>query len=357
MIRGYSWLRHSLLLLLLLAFVLPPRGEKKDAPAGGCHAWSGDRRIFLRKSLTSSALLFGGTTYTSTTPPALSQAAAAGAFVEDGASSAIVLPEAPPIVQHPFRYSDEWTGTALPLLSLEQALTSATVTASSPSKLSSPQDQSSFFCWPMGRWPDPILRRAADPVDTTSRQWLGRTAELQRACDILRQTAIANGAVGLAAQQCGVNARIVYVELDGGNIKNKKRSNNNNNNYITMINPRIVNRSPETAMRVWREECLVLPPSFRATVLRDDWVDVVYDDISGSSDGTTSSITLPEKMVRLRGETARALQHELDHDRGLLVTDHVSLEELESDVMRAIERPGHEERMARAYTRYFMDSV
>jgi len=60
-------------------------------------------------------------------------------------------------------------------------------------------------------------------------------------------------------------------------------------------------------------------------------------------------------MIRLRGETARALQHEINHERGILVTDHMSLEELESDVMCAIERPGHKEHMARAYT--FTDSA
>ena len=142
---------------------------------------------------------------------------------------------------------------------------------------------------------------------------------------------VAEGAVGLAAQQCGVNARIVYLQLTG-----------ESNPHLTMINPRITGRSSEMEMRVWREDCLVLPPTFQATVLRDAWVNVEYQD-------WTSNVW---HTVHLEGEQARAVQHEMDHDRGILLTDHVSLKEMENDVMRAIERPGHETRMALAYTRY-----
>ena len=95
----------------------------------------------------------------------------------------------------------------------------------------------------------------------------------------------------------------------------------------------------------------MLPPSFRATVLRDAWIDVVYQDACSisSSDAAESSL----QTRRLYGETARATQHELDHDRGILITDHVALEEMETDLMRSIESPGHDERMVAAYTRYY----
>jgi len=122
-------------------------------------------------------------------------------------------------------------------------------------------------------------------------------------------------------------------------------------------------------MNVWTEECLVLPPTFRATVLRDDWIDIEYDFLyefrrSSSSvitgeevmtpttqgRGGTSSSSMPMKR-RFFGEQSRCLQHELDHDRGILITDHVGLEELENDMMRQIETDGHTQRMALAYSR------
>jgi len=273
-----------------------------------CRAWTFqlDRRIFLQKNAAAvSSLLL---TSPGTASNALQQR------MGDTTTHATL--------KHPFQYSEEWIGTSLPMVSLQQATVSSSSTM--------------INAWPMGRWPDPILRRIADPVEE---KWFG-TDELQCACDSLRHTAVANGAVGLAAQQCGVNARIVYIELERNTKLSKQQQ---QQQYLTMINPLIVDRSPETDMRVWREECLVLPPTFRATVLRDAWVDVLYQDAESAE----------QTLTRLQGETARALQHELDHDRGILVTDHVSLEELESDVMRWVERPGHDERMARAYTRYF----
>jgi peptide deformylase len=225
-------------------------------------------------------------------------------------------------------YSDEWTGTALSLVTVQESAAAST-----------------REYWPMAQWPDPILRHVAAPVE----QELFGTAALQTACRRLERTAIREKAVGLAAQQCGVNARIVYLE----------RSNQNTGPWhlpfsspssslatLTMINPNIVQRSPETEMRVWTEQCLVLPPTLQVTLLRDAWVDVEYQNVAGEW-----------CKERLEGEVARAAQHELDHDRGILMTDHVSLDELENDLMRSIEQQGHDQRMVLAYARTVEDSV
>jgi Polypeptide deformylase len=91
-------------------------------------------------------------------------------------------------VEHPFHYTDDWIGTKLPILSLEES--------------------AKRVHWEMGKWPDPILRTPAALVDMD--QYQG-TALLHHACDELQRTAIVNGAVGLAAQQCGVNARLIYL--------------------------------------------------------------------------------------------------------------------------------------------------
>jgi len=54
---------------------------------------------------------------------------------------------------------------------------------------------------------------------------------------------------------------------------------------------------------------------------------------------------------RFFGEQSRCLQHELDHDRGILITDHVGMDELENDSMRMIEAEGHDRRQTLAYSR------
>jgi peptide deformylase len=215
-----------------------------------------------------------------------------------------------------FQYSNDWTGTRLDLMDLSTA---------------AQKDE-----WSMAKWPDPVLRRPASPV--TCHYFSTNT--LQAACHLLKQTARREGAVGLAAQQCGVDANIVFldslssIQQRGGMVSS-----------MTLINPRIVKRSPETSMQVWKEQCLVLPPSFTATLVRDAWVEVEYQTIQGNW-----------KRKRFNGEAARCVQHEMDHDRGILITDHVSLDELENEVMRTIEIDGHKDRMALAYSRRTDDS-
>jgi peptide deformylase len=227
-------------------------------------------------------------------------------------------------ILHPFTYSPEWTGTRLQLRSLEEALLDP----------SSRSVVSGRTTWPMGRWPDPILRRPCQEVDE---KWLTTPALMTVAGRILTQTAEYEGAVGLAAQQCGINARMIYLQ-----------------GYGVWINPRIVGRSPEAQMKVWEERCLVLPPTWTATVLRDSWIEVEYYTVDST---TSTSTTTRKKRSRLYGESSRCFQHEYDHDRGILVTDHVALDELESDTMRDMERFGHEQRQAIAYTRHLDNSL
>lgn len=218
------------------------------------------------------------------------------------------------------RSGAEWTATELSRLTLEQAATSDS------------------DVWAMARWPDPILRQSAAPV---SREYFG-TDLLRRACQLLVATATREGAVGLAAEQCGVDARIIYLR----NTQNVPWLGNRVSTQmmmpLVMGNPMIVGRSPEAGMVVWREHCLVLPPSFSATVLRDAWVDVEYQDITNGE----------MKRIRLFGEPARCFQHEFDHDRGILITDHIGLDEMQNSGMKAIESEGHESRMALAYSRH-----
>jgi len=233
-----------------------------------------------------------------------------------------------------------WKGTTLPLLSLDDA-----------HELSKSSGSSIF---PFAQWPDPLLRRPASrvaipqqPSENDSRIVL--MEKIQSIAKTLRQTAHEKGAVGLAAQQCGIDVSLVYL----------RTSTSRRNKGLFLLNPRIVARSPEQEMMVWREECLVLPPSFRATLLRDATITVEYETIFPSAlttniDDDATDMTIPNyfatQQITLEGELARAAQHEMQHDQGILILDHVGLDELPL-YMQEQELKGHSERMQQAFSR------
>ena len=262
-----------------------------------------DRRSFLGASLLAS----------------LAAVASKRTLGGDGSSQKILLiqPEA-----------EEWIGTSLPLLSLNDAYKIATQAIKS--------DESEIF--PFAHWPDRILRRPASTVDIPTSSDSDNNnnnnnneellQKLQAIAKILKRTADEKGAVGLAAQQCGIDVSLVYLQPN-----------------LFLLNPRIIDRSQETDMKVWTEECLVLPPWFRATVMRDASVEIEYESLHGN-DGKLST-----RRVQLRGELARAAQHEMQHDQGILLLDHVELDQLPS-IMQNVERSGHDQRMEQAFSRY-----
>ena len=255
----------------------------------------------------------------------------------------------------------------------------------------------------MGRWPDPILRLPASNIQLSVFRNENQLEQLRLVASALRNTARREGAVGLAAQQCGVDASLIYI--DGvntvksiGNARDNSRKNDafgdassigvygesnwrisredvsgegsynrslkrpvqisrrsQQGNGIYLVNPRVIRRSPESDMMVWTEQCLVLPPEFRASLLRDAEITIEYESLDDRDIGLT-------KQIKLRGELARCAQHEMDHDRGILIVDHVSLDELLSvngkPLMADIENAdgSHSRRMQRAYSREVVES-
>ena len=223
----------------------------------------------------------------------------------------------------------------------------------------------------MGKWPDPMLRHPSSRVPASVFQDKNQRDQLLLVAIALKNTARNEGAVGLAAQQCGVDASLIYIDNVWGversntipmiDILGEGKSNsrffnrfilnNQNEKGIFLVNPCIIQRSPESEMIVWTEQCLVLPPEFRATLLRDAEVTNEYE----SMDGVT-------KHMKLKGELARCCQHEMDHDRGVLIVDHVSLDELltidGNSLMADIENAdgSHSRRMQRAYSREVSES-
>ena len=152
---------------------------------------------------------------------------------------------------------------------------------------------------PMAKYPDPMLRMSARPVEDS----MFHKSELQLFTEALKTTAATEEAVGLAASQLGVDARIIVLDPT---ISER----------TVFINPKIVERSSESNMRWWRERCLVLPPDVLVTLLRDASIKVEASDINGKA---FSQI--------MEGEAARAFQHELDHLNGVLIIDHALEEE------------------------------
>jgi peptide deformylase len=200
--------------------------------------------------------------------------------------------------------------------------------------------------FPFARWPDPILRQPAIPLSTP---WsLDTRIKLQTIAMALQQTADQQGAVGLAAQQCGISVSLVYLKKKRDHLLWRKKDDDD----LFLVNPRIVQRSSEQQMKVWNETCLVLPSSFSAIVLRDDIVVIEYETLT----------TGETKQITLQGELARAAQHEMQHDHGILIIDHVvdyeqllplfSQQQQQQQQGRMMEsRQAHEQRMLRAFAR------
>lgn len=231
-------------------------------------------------------------------------------------SNSVILASTPISTRE--KKTNPWSGTQLPLLE--------------PSTAEQYLESSGNKAFLMGRWPDPILRKPSVPTPTS----LFGTSTLKNIANGLRQTSRDNNAVGLAAQQTGIHISLIYLDfpskrLEGG---------------LYLVNPRIVSRSPEQKSLVWIENCLVFPPDFSATVLRDAAVTVEAYDLDGRL-----------MKYNFRGEEARTFQHEFDHDCGILITDHITFDEMMSDDMREIEKNGHEERQTQAYGRIIEPSL
>ncbi|MBV8575834.1 MAG: peptide deformylase [Acetobacteraceae bacterium] len=142
--------------------------------------------------------------------------------------------------------------------------------------------------------PDPALRSRARPVGPEDEAVMR---------DLLPQmfaTMYKAPGIGLAAPQVGVKLRVAIVDL----MPDQKPA------PITLINPEIVARSEELAIR--EEGCLSLPGQY-ADVTRPARVKIRYLDSQGA-----------KREVEAEGLLSACLQHEIDHLDGVLFVDHLS---------------------------------
>lgn len=141
-------------------------------------------------------------------------------------------------------------------------------------------------------YPDPRLRLRSEAVCVFD----GYLAELT---DNLFETLYATKAIGLSAPQAGIQLQVLVMDLSG-----------NATEPQVYINPEILKRG---ALGFVEESCLSVP-GVVAHVLRATRVRVRAQDRSGATFERD-----------LEGMNAVCLQHEMDHLRGKLLVDRLSL--------------------------------
>ena len=142
--------------------------------------------------------------------------------------------------------------------------------------------------------PDPVLRRASDPVGPI-------TAEIRTLVADMFETMYDAPGVGLAAIQIGVPKRVVTIDTSKEEGVRDAR---------VFINPEIVWASEEK--RTYDEGCLSIP-EYYGEVERPDRVRVKFRDLDGNT-----------QEIEANGLLATCIQHEIDHLDGVLFIDHLS---------------------------------
>jgi len=139
------------------------------------------------------------------------------------------------------------------------------------------------------KYPDPVLRQIAEPVDPED-------PSLDALISDMADAMYMDEGVGLAAPQIGISKRVIVLDVG--------------ENLMALVNPEIIRASEERD--AVEEGCLSLP-DIRVDVSRPVIVDVRGIDSQGSS-----------QEIRANGLLARALQHEIDHLNGILIIDHAT---------------------------------
>jgi peptide deformylase len=254
-----------------------------------------------------------------------------------------------------------------PLLSIESAAARLGVGRSSDSN-SDDDDKNNNNEQPIllkvRLYPDPSLRKVASPVT----KGFG-SHELEIVVHYLINNMKSNTT---AAIQYGIDARIIILKGDAASPTNSVN---------IFVNPNILSRSNEYSMIPWREYCSVIVTNMESDIVaaaeNNNNNNNNNNNLSSSLDttATTSSVGVVEvdllrddiieiaaqdyitgRPIRkaLRGESARAFQHEMDHLDGILIIDH-AVTSLDDNVLPTyianLERPYHTERQRRAFQR------
>jgi peptide deformylase len=146
--------------------------------------------------------------------------------------------------------------------------------------------------------PDPVLKRAGEPVDPTDPEII------ELAADLVATMRVSPGCVGLAAPQVGVSAQVFAVDVTG-HPKTREC-----HGAFVLCNAEIVEA---TRWQKAREGCMSVP-DFTGDVKRAGHL-VVVGQLPGSAEQVKFDTDAFE---------ARAIQHEIDHCAGLLFLDRTA---------------------------------
>jgi len=144
---------------------------------------------------------------------------------------------------------------------------------------------------PILRYPDPRLKKVAQPVDQID------DSIRQLAADMAETMYEAPG-IGLAATQVNVHKQVVVIDTS-----------EDKSDLRVFINPRLDKTS---GCHVGEEGCLSVPGIYEK-VERAESVTVRYLDLDGK-----------QQSLRADGLLAVCIQHEIDHLNGMVFVDHLS---------------------------------
>lgn len=140
---------------------------------------------------------------------------------------------------------------------------------------------------------DSILRKVCKPVKDFKK--------LSSLIDDMFDTMYEESGVGLAANQIGVDLNLFIIDISG--IEGETES------VHIFINGEIMESSGES----WFEEGCLSIPDVRLEVKRPEFIQFKYQDENGT-----------EHIEEMRGLLARAIQHEIDHLKGVFIVDRVT---------------------------------
>ncbi|MDR0423747.1 MAG: peptide deformylase [Rickettsiales bacterium] len=133
--------------------------------------------------------------------------------------------------------------------------------------------------------------------------------EIKKLADDMMETMYSAKGVGLAGVQVGVLKNIIVIDVEqtkGGTEEEKVEM----RKPLIFINPVIVWKSQETEKM--EEGCLSIPFS-RAEIQRHLKIKINYQDLDGL-----------KQELDADGYLAHALQHEIDHTKGICFIDYLS---------------------------------
>lgn len=143
-------------------------------------------------------------------------------------------------------------------------------------------------------FPDPVLRKKAQPVTVFDR------SVLKLAASLVRMMKSQPHGIGIAAPQIGVSKAVAVVDVSKREPQARR---------LILVNPVILERRDPEARK---EGCMSLP-DYTAFLKRHRWIRFRFQDARGE---------FHEKIST--GIEAICVEHEVDHLSGVLFIDHVT---------------------------------